>query len=527
MNATRRIRDALAAIGLAVITLVAYHDILRLWWMYDDAYHLNVIAVTPVSHFATSSAFWRAFVAPVFTPLLLLSLAGDVAIVNHNPYGFYLHQLLAAAVVAPLLYVFLRLWLPWSAAFLVALTAVAGAPMMQIVTLLMLRHYVEGLLLAVLAAIAHVVGVRKNSDSLTACSAALALGAMLAKEVYVPLPFLLAFVPNGRSLRRLGPHALALTVYSVWRIALLGPALRGYGWTVRPSGWARVMATLPFRCLRTLAMGCASGQFLMLFLLVAVALVAIKLRLSRMLIIVAALAAVGPVLPVSIELEPRYALGIWLALVMTAAFAAIAMPRAGTALLVGAAICAIAANRQVWPGEMQRLRQMSTEGRAFAMLLPGDVLRNPTIPPSALGELQRLTGSPAVGSYDDVLLCERQIVPARLFQFDTTTRQVRAISWHEVERSCAMRRPLPLYASFTLAAGDSFYWTLGPRQDGRYRFILGSQAFDVPRDGGFRLPTLRHVVLRVAYVAPEGWTSYSPALTLNLDDRREVLWRSR
>jgi hypothetical protein len=514
--------DAIAAGLLAIVTIALYRGVLGFWWMNDDAYHLNVIAVTPAMHFLTSAAFWHSFVAPVFTPLLLLSLAADAALWGHAPHAFYVHQLLAAAAIAPLLYVLLRMWVPRPIAFLASLTAIAGAPFMQIVALLMLRHYVEGLLLAILAAIAQTVAVRREAAGLSVISAALGLSAMIAKEVFVPIPLLFLAIPRGLHRRYLAPQAVALAIYSVWRMALLGPALRGYGWTVRPSEWPRVVATLPFRAFRILTLSNPAGYLGVALLLVTMLIVIVKLPSSRLRIALGFVVALVPVIPVSIDVEPRYALGVWLLLVISAAFVTCALPRMALPLICVIALSALAANRMGWYQQLIRLRRMSIEGRAYAGLLAGDVLRNPTIPPASLGELQKLTSTPATGSYDDILLCEHTVVPRRLFEYDERRRAVCQISTDAA--ACGHIRVMPLNAAFTLTGGDSFYWRLGPRLDGRYRFILGTQAFDVPSDGGFRLPTLRRLGLRIAYVAPEGWATYSPGIALDLDQRTEVRW---
>ncbi len=536
----RRTGDVLAAAGLALAAFLLYHDILRLWWMNDDAYHLNVIAVTAPLDFLASARFWHSFVAPVFTPLLLLSLAADATLFGHDPHAFYLHQLAGVVLVAPLLYALLRAWFPRSVAFLAALTAMAGAPVLQIAGLLMLRHYVEGLVLAILAARVQVAAERRGSIVLAIAGAVLSLGAMLAKEVFVPLPFLLAFIPRGgtstadsavaseedgtagraRNAALLAPHACALVVYTVWRIALLGPALHGYGWTVQPRQWPRVVATLPWQALQTVAVHRAAGIPLVVLLVAALLLLVVKLPASRLPIAVAFVAALAPVIPLSIDLEPRYALGAWLLLVLAAAFSTRVLPRGGLALLALVAISALAANRVAWPEELRHLERMSREGRAYAALGPGDVLRNPAIPPAALGELQRLTGSRATGSYDDVFLCEGTIPATRLFAYDEHTRSVRESGGPP----CGRIRDLPLLATFTTTGGDAFFWSLGPRAGGRYRFLLGTQAFDVPREGGFRLPTLRHVVLRIGYTSPDGAMTYSPGIALDLDRRAETRW---
>ncbi|MCU1347794.1 MAG: hypothetical protein JWO56_824, partial [Acidobacteria bacterium] len=250
--------DALAALTLALIAFVLYRKIVRLWWMFDDPAHLNYIAAVPARDFLVSAGFWQHFIAPVFTPLLLLSLAADAALFGQNAAAFYAHQLLGVMLIGPLLYVLLRLWLPPRFAFPAALIALLGVPTIQIAQLLMLRHYVEGLLFALLAAIAFVLAERRDDERrddvrLSVASALLALLAMLAKEVFVPLGFVLAMLPGARRRRLLVPQAVALAVYTLWRLAMLGPALHGYGWTVRPAEWPRVVATLPLRALQTLA----------------------------------------------------------------------------------------------------------------------------------------------------------------------------------------------------------------------------------------------------------------------------------
>jgi hypothetical protein len=389
---------------------------------------------------------------------------------------------------------------------------------MQIAGLLMLRHYVEGLLLAILAAIVQVIAVRRGSSAWAIVSAALALLAMLAKEIFVPLPVVLLFVgeaphpgplPAAAGRGRKAALAIALAIYALWRIALLGPALRGYGWTVRPLQWPGVIATLPYRALETIAAHRAMGLLLVVPLLVSVVMVLASVKRARLLFAVGAVAALVPVIPVAIELEPRYALGAWLLLVITAAF----VPRFAVPLLALTAAGALITNRVAWPGELRALERMSREGRAFAQLRAGDVLRNPAIPPASLGELQKLTHSPAVASFDDVFLCEQRIVPTRLFAYDERTREVRP----SAPPDCSMIRKGKLAGTFTTTGGDAFFWTLGPRADGRYRFLLGNQAFDVPREGGFRLPTLRQVVLRVVYAGPDGSRTVSNEIALDLD----------
>ena len=67
------------------------------------------------------------------------------------------------------------------------------------------------------------------------------LAACSAKEVFVPLVFVLPFLPIGDAkarFRNLHPYLLALAVYLPWRAWMLGPShlLAGYGNLYSSSG---------------------------------------------------------------------------------------------------------------------------------------------------------------------------------------------------------------------------------------------------------------------------------------------------
>ena len=284
MNSGRsRWIDVALALALAAITFLLYRKIVRLWWMFDDPIQLNMIVAYRARDFLFSSGFWRDRNIPVFTPLLLLSLAADKAMFGLHAEGFYLHQLIAVLGVGPMLYALLRLWFARSTAFLVALIAILGTPMIQITQLLMCRHYVEGLLLAMAAAIAYVVAARRDHAGLGVLAAVLALAAMLGKEIFVPLPLVLALLPEPRRRRPLVPQGMALAIYALWRMLMLGPhLLQGYGWTVRGAEWLRVVATLPLRVLQTIAASSIAGWIVTALLLALLAFALVRNRAARL-----------------------------------------------------------------------------------------------------------------------------------------------------------------------------------------------------------------------------------------------------
>ena len=491
----RKIVDAAL---LAILSVLWCRKIAALWWTFDDPFHLNLIREHGAAELLFGSAFWRAFPSHVFTPLLLLSLKLDLQLFGLNARAFYAHQIVSFACLAPLVYLLLREWVEPIAAMCGALVAVVGAPMIEVTQRLMDRHYIEGLVLALLATL---LFLRRR----TIPSAALYLAAMLAKEIFVPLIVLLAFL----AVRRLAPHVVALVVYIVWRVALLGPRLESYGWAVRPGDWPRVLVTLPWRMLTVLAHGRAVG-----WIAVALAGIAVILAARRRpwLVLAGACIAILPIVPVSFEIQPRYALATWVLAAIAVAFVRIRFAPIVVLLAV------VVAARGQWADSYRLQKRMSNEARVFSMINAGDVLWLPATPPATLPELARLTGSPARWTYDPLPLCVGRLTAERFFT-------VREIGRGDAMRDCAANRVAPLRVDFAATHGRLF-WNFGPYDAGTYRVIVadGRQGFDVPRAAGFQLAGVPALPLRIRYQSPDGWVTYSDDLTVSLAEGAKVSW---
>ena len=512
----RKIVDAAV---LAILSVLWCRKVAALWWTFDDPFHLNLIRERTAADLLFSSAFWRAFPSHVFTPLLLLSLKLDLQLFGLNARAFYIHQIISFACVAPLVYLLLREWIAPIPAMCGALIAVAGVPMIEVTQRLMDRHYIEGLILALLATL---LFVRQRYIP----SAALYLAAMLAKEIFVPLIVLLlvlgapasspAAAGRRRASRRDGgvPLAIALVVYVVWRVAMLGPRLESYGWAVRPGGWPRVIATLPWRMLIVLAHGRAVGWIALALLGVAVILAA---RSRPWLAVAGACAAILPIVPVSFEIQARYALATWLLAAIAVAFMRIRFAPIVVLLAV------VVAARGQWADSYRLQKRMSNEARVFSMIGPGDVLWLPATPPATLPELVRLTGSPARWTYDAVPLCAGRLAAQRFFAY--VKPHVREVGREEVMRDCAANRVAPLTVDFAATRGNLF-WDFGPYDAGTYRVVIadGRQGFDVPRAAGFQLGGVPALPLRIRYQSPAGWVTYSDDLTVSLAEGSNVSW---
>src|SRR6185503_3611539 len=154
---------------------------------------------------------------------------------------------------------------------------------------------------------------------------------------------------------------------------------------------------------------------------------------------------------------------------------------------------------------------------------------------ASLEEVQRFgregLGLPAAGGwfFDDLYLCKRGDSIRRLWEYDPRRRRVvdetPQLSSLRREHCDDLHAATPLDARFRAEDGV-LHWRLGPYPHGRWTFVLrdGASAFPVPRRGGFRLQGLAELPLYVRYDAPEGWTTYSPLLRVDLSRRVAQTW---
>jgi hypothetical protein len=389
-------------------------------------------------------------------------------------------------------------------------------------------------LFAIAAAITFVIAVHRQSWLLSVASAGLYFLAVGGKEVYAPMPLLLAVIPEAtvqRRLKLLVPHGVAGFAYALWRVVVLGPGVGPYGFVVRPHNRLQMLATLPFRAVRHFAgSGSAAGIVLMALVVACAALVAVRVRASRLPIVTAIVVALVPILPVATQLNPRWTFVLWLLAASAVAFVGHALPpRGAVAILLIVLLAAIVANRVEWPREIRRFTRMSDEARVFANLGPNDIIRDAESPPVTLDELGRLVGAHGRAMYDDLSLCANSRPIARVFQYDESQHAVRDVGKYDIRASCRSIRNMPLVAHVTFEEAGSFFWDLGPYRDGSYAFVLGDgkQTYDVPREGGFRSANLPGLAIRVRYRSPAGWTTYSPQFYVDMRKRQPIRFERR
>ncbi|HEY5611204.1 MAG TPA: hypothetical protein VIL97_08345, partial [Thermoanaerobaculia bacterium] len=201
-------------------------------------------------------------------------------------------------------------------------------------------------------------------------------------------------------------------------------------------------------------------------------------------------------------------------------------------LIAIAAIALLVANRIEWTREHEKAARMSREARFYLRMPASDWLRKPLAPPSTMGELGKLKektlrAGAAGGWYaDELYLCDREI-RGRIWSIDSSgARDVTAESIAEGRRYCAAIRQEAALSVATLYSGEVLYWELGPYEDGRYAFIVGAGAvrYDMPAEAGFQIGRLPAISFRVKYESPAGWVTYSPELTMKLENGARLQW---
>lgn len=576
----RRLRaaaDVLAACLLLALPWLLYGRALDLWWTEDDFLQLRYTLDHTPAEYSLEPEVWQRLPNRVLSPLLFVSYDLDLALFGLDAEGFYGHQLLAVGLAAAALFLVLRLWLPAGWSLLGGLVFLLGPPIASFPPLLMVRHYPESMLLGLSSAGAFGLAVRRRGGAaaaLTALSALLYLAASAAKEIAVPLPAALALLPVGTARRRLvllAPHAAGLALYAGYRTWMLGTPLGGYGWAILPGDWPGLVLALSGKVARELA-GPSAWGWAALASLVAVALLhTLRSRRSALLLGAGLLLALLPILPASVEMNPRKASASWLVLAVAFAPAARALAGrrrsgggeasgepgagvatvspgrrgAGIALVTVALVAAVAGNRGAWGAYLDRAERMSAENRGYLELGRGDLIRHPASPPASMAQLQEFAREvldlPARGGwfYDDLYLCRR---PPRyrplpriraLWAFDPEAGRLVDVTAElpALRRGycSSIRRRAPLEASFHPREGGVLTWTLGPYREGSYAFVRdeGRLRYDVPREGGFRLGSLARLSLRVRYESPDGWVTYSPPLTVGITPAKPVEWHRK
>jgi hypothetical protein len=521
---------------LIAVTIALYRKAIRLWWTFDDPFNLRMVTSHAWTDAYTAGHLWPQ---KLFTPVLFTAHELLLHVAGLEADRWYRAQIALIAIAGAAVFFTLRLFIDTLPALGGAIVFIAGPPLCAFATQLMVMHYLIAIACGAAAVAFYALAFRRESFLFELLSALCYFMAMLAKEIAIPLPLLLFFLPDKPwpvRARHLFFHALALIGFFAWRRSIIGTFLGGYGWVVSPADLPAMLLRLPWKLIELCAGSGLFAGIVALVMLATGAAFALRTRRGWLLAISGLLIAIVPLLPVAKEMQPRFALVTWLWISVLFAIGAASLriaPR--VALFVVAVSTVIVANRQEWTSEYASAKRMSDEARAYMRLGGNTLLRKPTVPPAAMGELQWLKETQYHGLrgagwfYDDSFLCGPGDDGKQIYEYIETQKQVLEVTARipDFARTfCnSIREDVPLWAEFHHQK-ERLFWRFGPYEQGRWTAILagGVQAFEVPRQDGFYLPNMPGLALRIRYDSPEGWVTYSPEIVLDFAKQPDFTW---
>ena len=528
--------DIVATAALVLLDVLLYRKILRLCWTYDDVNVLHTIIDHRFADYFFDRSVWPQ---QLFTPLLMSVFKLQMSLFGLDIARWYALHLAIACVATLAVYAACRLFLDVGPAVSASALFALGPPLCSVVTQLSTAHYLVAIAFGALATIAYVVALRHESDLAAILSAVLYLLAMLAKEIAVPLPLFLLSLPlrdfRWRARLAIG-HGTALVVYLIWRRAVIGTFFGSYGWVIESAEWPGLVVSLPERVIRGAA-GAGLPVGIVLIAIMAVGILATIRRKSAILII-AAVVAFAPLLPLAKEVNRRYVVVPWLpwSVAFAAAVSTLRDRRQRAALLIVVPFIAVVANREEWADVFRTRERMSAEARFFLDMPSNGFLRLPAAPSSTMRELNWLKTvylhrpAGALCFYDDFFLCVHDARGKRMWEYDGRARGVVEITPRVAQiaqRHCnAIRFAAPLSIRFHFEK-PALYWDFGPYTEGRYAVLLadGAEAFVLARHDALNVPGASGWVVRIRYDSPQGWTTYSANLPLDFVRRSDFAWR--
>lgn len=303
-SASRHAARLWPVICLVLLVPALYRDVLGRWWMGDDTQVMVHAARFPSLDYFLRPEAWQPLSPANLTPWVVLSFDLDLRLAGLNPYWFYLHQLASLVLVAIATFVLLRMWLDRWWSFAGATLFLVGPGPAEAAGQLVLRHYVEGLLFAILALCFYLRSLRRAAARWAWLGAAFYLLATTAKEIYVPLPIILPFLAEGRVRARLMaclPFALVAGLYGLWRWHMLGVAIGGYS-HLSAVTWSTVL-DLPAGALQAFFGTSAVGRAACVTALLIIVYLAWALKARAVWFIPAAVLLMAPLIPVALLLE--------------------------------------------------------------------------------------------------------------------------------------------------------------------------------------------------------------------------------
>ncbi|MEA2571185.1 MAG: hypothetical protein QOI24_3186 [Acidobacteriota bacterium] len=496
---------------ILLFTLLLHADAIKGWWLYDDPQLVLEAQRQPLTSLFFNPAEYVHLAAHTFVPLQLVSYKIDL-LFGVRPVVFYAHQLLALALAVVLLFFVLRQHIDEKfAAAGAALFASSWAATYAVRTL-MIRHYVEGLVLALIALLLW----RRRPMA----ASFFYLLAMLAKEVYAPLPLLFLLIEREPR-RRFAWPAASFVIWLFWRWRMT-QLVGGYA----PFPSLREIAGLP-PILWSHLIGPAHSLVAPLIFAIGAAAIVIaylvrdRFRAAAIIITIAAVAT-APIVALAGNFEWRYSFAFVACVIAALTIAAGRVNRRWS--LIALSLLAVTATAMSFPQRRdyrEQTRIIEAEGRYVASQPPTAASLAATAPEWYLGGLAQLRRAPSPRYFfSRFAIVAGEVDPARAVTFDTHAQLVPLTSatsfgtpseW--TRERAAFVASAPLNITFSLAHHDAS-WRLGPA-GGEFTFLTspGWTAIPIPPEGARRVPAARERQwFRIRRAAPDGSWTLSPVL---------------
>lgn len=527
----------------AAVTYLLYGSSLDNWWCCDDTQILRHATQYSVTEYFLVPEAWRALSPNNLTPWLTLSYNIDHALFGFNPKWFYAHNLTAIVLCASLIYFIARQWVEtWDAAAGAGLF-LAGAPVAEASQILMIRHYIEGLLFYLLALMMFTQGMQKKRASYGGCAGIAFAIAASAKEVYLPLGFVPLLLPLHNFRQRLNiawPFLVVMLLYVPWRWYMLGEAIGGYT-PVAELSWSSVVPLLaeftkiPKLLWNPLGIGLGILGLAATIVLVwgerrgwiLLLLVAVLLLLLLPLVPLASFPGLGGG-------SERYLIAMWATLALGIS---VALGQASrdwpwwtrwVPLMVITAVIALAWGKS--RNMLDNLALLHAEYRAHGMALASQsaqtiVFTTPGVVPwysqgmitlrPAMGRVEQ---APLVVA-DESELTSLDLRGRRVLRYNPTSRTMEDIT-ENIADILAQWRGRLLSIPLTVAIEYSYtsqivHWKLDPSEAGHYTFLpIGGGQVPIPSQGALRIDKPLSGCFRYRYDAPGGGLAYTALLSL-------------
>ena len=218
-------------ISIVLISFLLYGNALDGHWRWDDTQALRqIFQYGSIASFIDADVYNQYSIINLF-PWLLLSKEIDLLLFGPEPFWFYLHQHLSITIAGIFLFAVGRQWMETRFAFVATVLFLCGPPLAYASEQFMTRHYVEGLIFALISLYAFTRCVENFSRRNWVVSIFFYTLAVTCKEVYVPLVLLFPFIPRGSirvRIRLVIPIIAIAFLYVFWRMYMLVSLFGGY-----------------------------------------------------------------------------------------------------------------------------------------------------------------------------------------------------------------------------------------------------------------------------------------------------------